>query len=143
MERIDRATEADMADVLAHLRELALPTEGVETHLEGFLVARHNGRLVGTAALEPYADGVLLRSVAVSPAYQGRQLGHRLTDAALRMAADAGAPAVYLLTTTAEKFFPRFGFEIIAREDVPASVRESVEFKTACPASAAVMRKKL
>ena len=48
-----------------------------------------------------------------------------------------------LLTTTAEKFFPRFGFEQIAREDVPPSVQASVEFTSACPTSAIVMRKRL
>ena len=143
MERIERASASDVPDVLAHLAQLNLPLDGVEAHLDRLVIARDDGRLVGTAALESYADGVLLRSVAVSPSHQGRQLGHRLTDAALRMAADAGAPAVYLLTTTAERFFPRFGFEPIAREEVPASVRESVEFRAACPASAVVMRKTL
>jgi amino-acid N-acetyltransferase len=47
------------------------------------------------------------------------------------------------LTTTAERFFPKFGFEPIDREQVPPSVRESVEFQSACPASAIVMRKRL
>ena len=41
------------------------------------------------------------------------------------------------------EFFPKFGFEQIARADVPASVQASVEFQSACPASAVVMRKRL
>ena len=100
-------------------------------------------QLIGTAALEIYADGALLRSVAVKPRQQGRQLGHQLTDAALQLAANQGAHTVFLLTTTAERFFPKFGFEQIAREQVPASVRGSVEFQSACPASAIVMRKQV
>jgi hypothetical protein len=48
-----------------------------------------------------------------------------------------------LLTTTAERFFPKFGFESIARTDVPATVQASIEFTSACPTSAAVMRKQL
>ena len=52
-------------------------------------------------------------------------------------------PAVYLLTTTADGFFPRFGFSRITRDDVPDSVKGSVEFRSACPASAVVMRKVL
>jgi amino-acid N-acetyltransferase len=47
------------------------------------------------------------------------------------------------LTTTAEHFFPKFGFERIARADVPSSVQRSVEFTSVCPASATVMRKPL
>ena len=75
------------------------------------------------------------------------------TPAILALLVQAGLPteeapthqlsAVYLLTTTAERFFPRFGFEQITRADVPATVQESVEFKSACPASAIVMRKHL
>jgi amino-acid N-acetyltransferase len=63
--------------------------------------------------------------------------------AALRLAQDLEMPAIYLLTTTAERYFPKFGFERIARDDVPATVRTSVEFTSACPSSAAVFRKRL
>jgi amino-acid N-acetyltransferase len=90
-----------------------------------------------------YDDGALLRSVAVDPTQQGRRLGHQLTEAALSLARTHGADIVFLLTTTAERFFPKFGFEPIARADVPASVQTSVEFQSACPASAIVMRKRL
>jgi amino-acid N-acetyltransferase len=107
------------------------------------LVARENSQIVGSAALEVYADGALLRSVAVDARQQGRHVGHQLTEAALQLARAHGARAVFLLTTTAEKFFPRFGFEQIARDDVPPSVQASVEFTGACPTSAIVMRKRL
>ena len=51
-----------------------------------------------------------------------------------------GVTRVFLLTTTAATFFPRFGFREVARADVDAAVRDSVEFTTACPASAVAMR---
>ena len=54
-----------------------------------------------------------------------------------------GATTVFLLTTTAERYFPKLGFKTIARDDVPASVQSSIEFQGACPASAIVMRKHL
>jgi amino-acid N-acetyltransferase len=98
---------------------------------------------VGTAALELYSDGVLLRSVAVSAEHQRRGLGHQLTEAAIALARDRGAPAMYLLTTTAERFFPKFGFRPITRADVPPGVRTSIEFTSACPSTAMVMRKPL
>ena len=50
-------------------------------------------------------------------------------------------PSIYLLTTTAERYFPKFGFEPVARADVPATVQTSIEFTSACPSSATVMRK--
>ena len=140
---IEPAHERDLTEIHGLLERLQLPVEGVDDHVRTMLVARDGARVVGTAALELYADGALLRSVAVDPAHQGRRLGHHLTEAAIQLARSRGARAVFLLTTTAERFFPRFGFEPIPRNDVPASVQTSVEFRSACPASAVVMRKQL
>ena len=140
---IESATERDLPEIRALLERLHLTLAGVDDHLPTMLVAREGEEIVGTAALELYADGALLRSVAVEPHLQGRQLGHQLTDAALQLASKRGVTKVFLLTTTAERFFPRFGFEAIGREQVPPSVRASVEFQSACPASAIVMRKQL
>ena len=140
---IEPATARDLPRVCALLERLHLPFDGVAEHLPTMLVAREGDEIVGTAAVELYADGGLLRSVAVDPRRQGNHLGHQLTDAALQLAATRGAHTVFLLTTTAERFFPRFGFEPIERALVPLSVRASVEFQSACPASAIVMRKEL
>lgn len=140
---IQPATERDLPGICSLLERLHLPLAGVDEYLPTMLVAREGEQIVGTAALELYADGALLRSVAVEPLRQGSRLGHQLTDAALRLAAAHGATTVFLLTTTAERFFPRFGFERITRDEVPASVRRSVEFQSACPASAVVMRKQM
>jgi amino-acid N-acetyltransferase len=54
-----------------------------------------------------------------------------------------GLAGVYALTTTAERYFPRLGFEVIERADVPAPVQESLEFRSICPASAVALRLKL
>jgi amino-acid N-acetyltransferase len=140
---IESATEHDLPEIHSLLERLHLPIAGVDEHLPTMLVAKEDEQVVGTAALELYADGALLRSVAVEPHRQGKHLGHQLTDAALRLATALGANTVFLLTTTAEGFFPRFGFEQITRDEVPPSVRGSVEFQSACPASAIVMRRQL
>jgi amino-acid N-acetyltransferase len=140
---IESATERDLPEIRALLERLHLPLDGVDEHLPTMLVAREAQEIVGTAGLEFYSEGALLRSVAVEPRWQGKQLGHQLTDAAMQLATTHGAEAVFLLTTTAERFFPKFGFEQIDREQVPASVRQSVEFQSACPASAVVMRRQL
>lgn len=50
---------------------------------------------------------------------------------------------VFLLTTTAEHYFPRFGFACVSRDSVADAVKASPEFKGACPASAIAMRKSL
>jgi len=154
---VEPGSREDLPGVYALLQAHGLPLDGVADHVPTMLVAhvsagRISGstdasdafrRVVGVAALELYSDGALLRSVAVDPALQGHGLGQRLTEAALQLAATHSVTDVFLLTTTAERFFPRFGFEPIARDLVPPAVRTSVEFTSACPASAVVMRRRL
>ena len=141
--RIERATREDAGALLALMERADLPTDGLSDHLDAALVARDGDRVVGSAAIEVYSDGGLLRSVAVDADHRGAGLGERLTAAAIEDAERRELPALYLLTTTAERFFPRFGFEPISRDQVPASVQDSIEFRGACPASAIVMLKRL
>ncbi len=141
--RIEGAQPADVDPILRLLSEQGLPLDGLRDHIDTLLVAREKGRVVGSAALEMYADGALLRSVAVDPSHQQHGLGARLVEAALDIARHKHAPAVYLLTTTAERYFPRFGFEPIERRAVPRTVQASIEFTSACPSTAVVMRKSL
>jgi len=129
--------------MLALLAASGLPTAGLREHLDSAYIARRGARVVGTAALEVYAGGALLRSVAVDKTERGGGLGRLLTERAIGEADARELAAVYLLTTTAEEYFTRFGFSIVAREQVPDSLRASVEFQSACPASATVMRKTL
>jgi amino-acid N-acetyltransferase len=140
---IENAVPGDAEAILSLLDRTHLPKAGLVDHLATTLVARRGHEVVGSAALEVYADGALLRSVAVDPGEQGTGLGRRITEAAIARALALGVPALYLLTTTAERFFPKFGFSQIDRRDVPASVQQSVEFLSACPASAVVMKKPL
>ena len=50
-----------------------------------------------------------------------------------------GIDALYLLTMTAEDYFPRFGFVAVARDAVPAEIANTLEFTSACPAAAVAM----
>jgi amino-acid N-acetyltransferase len=137
---IDAARPEDAPGILALLDDNRLPIDGVADCLDSAFVVRDGDRVVGVTALEIYPDGGLLRSVAVDLGARGQGLGRRLTSAALDLARMLNLPAVYLLTTTAERFFPKLGFGEISRADVPPSVQQSIEFRSACPSSAIVMR---
>jgi N-acetylglutamate synthase-like GNAT family acetyltransferase/protein-tyrosine-phosphatase len=137
------ARKEDLAAVRQFLGEAGLPDAGVEEWLPQFIVAEHQGRIVGVAGLELYGPSALLRSVAVRAEYRGGGLGRALVDRLLIGARERGTRDVYLLTTTAESWFPRLGFAPITRDEVPEAVRRSVEFTSACPTSATVMRKSL
>jgi amino-acid N-acetyltransferase len=122
---IERAEAEDRPPILQLLSAARLPVDGLIDHLDTAVVARADGRVVGCAALEVYADGALLRSVVVDDGVHGQGIGTRLTTAALDLANVLGMPAVHLPTTTAEAFFPRFGFVQIPRSEVPDSVNVS------------------
>jgi amino-acid N-acetyltransferase len=146
---IRRSTINDMPGIERLLIESALPTAGVADMLakdaSSFLVAEENanGRaIVGVAGLEACGDNALLRSVAVRPEWRSRGLGGELVSRIVSDAESRGLNALYLLTLTAERYFPRFGFERVERNTVPALVAETVEFKSACPDTAAVMMRR-
>ena len=140
---IEPARAEDVGRVKELLREQRLPLDGLDDHLDTLLVARDDASVVGSVALELYDGGALLRSLTVAPGIQGQGVGRLLTESIVRLARERGIHDVFLLTTTASAYFPRFGFEQVARDDVPQSVRESIEFKSACPSSAIAMRARL
>jgi N-acetylglutamate synthase-like GNAT family acetyltransferase len=112
--------------------------------LDGFVVADEGKKIVGVVGVETCCDRyALLRSTAVSPSWRGRGLGRRLVERAVSEAEGRGIDALYLLTTTAETYFPSFGFSTVTRDQVPDEVKASDEFRSACPASATVMMRPL
>jgi amino-acid N-acetyltransferase len=148
---IRNAVPADLPAIERLLTDSDLPTAGVgeiiSAHSRDFFVAEAGEggerQLVGVAGLEVCCDNALLRSVAVRPAWRSHAVGRELVRRIVREAEGRGLHALYLLTTTAEHYFPRFGFERIERTDVAPEIAETVEFKSACPASAVAMKKTL
>jgi amino-acid N-acetyltransferase len=133
------ATDADLAAVEQLLVASGLPLIGVAVALPSFIVAESNGNVVGVVGLEICCEYALLRSTAVAPDWRDRGLGRRLVERIIADAESRGIHALYLLTTTAERYFPRVGFAKTTREAVPAPVQQTEEFQSACPASATVM----
>jgi amino-acid N-acetyltransferase len=137
------AGTADFPALLALLGKAKLPTAGVEDQHSQYIVAESDGRLIGVVGLEIYGDSALLRSAAVEQDWQGSGVGRVLVERALDVAQERGLNDVFLLTTTAEHYFPRFGFACVSRDSVAKGVQSSIEFRKACPVSATVMRKSL
>jgi amino-acid N-acetyltransferase len=134
------ATAEDLSSIAHLLTGRALPTAGAREHLGGFVLAAGDSALLGCACVEQYGQVGLLRSVAVAEELAGHGLGGRLVRAALERARAGGLQELYLLTTTAAGYFPRFGFEIVDREALPSALWASAELQGACPASAVAMR---
>jgi amino-acid N-acetyltransferase len=136
---IRRAEGGDLESVLELLRQNDLPVDGVAQWMDNFQLAEESGRIVGAAGYELHGGHALLRSVVVDPALRGRGVGERLVEAVIAEMQRANVQSIYLLTTTAEHYFPRFGFVAGDRANVPAALNASEEFAHACPASARVM----
>lgn len=134
------ANADDWTRIAQLLRDNDLPLDGAEMHIGDFLLVYDGQTLAGCAALERYGASALLRSVATDTRFRGRGLGQALVRRILDIAQGEGIRTVILLTTTADKFFPRFGFKVIAREAAPEAVKASAEFQGACPASAITMQ---
>jgi phosphinothricin acetyltransferase len=141
--RIERANAADWEEVARLLELSKLPLAGAREHLASFRVAREGAAIVAVAGYEARGDAVLLRSFAVAPSHRGSRLGAMLLGRLESDAREAGARAAYLLTTTAGEYFIRHGFRRMPREDAPVALRESLEFRGACPASAVLLVKSL
>ena len=137
--RVRPAAPPDLAAVERLLTASGLPLDGVSQALGSFVVAEAGSELVGVAGLEVCCDNALLRSVAVRPEWRSHGVGRALVTRVIEDAEARGLRALYLLTTSAERYFPSFGFHTISRDEVPADIRETAEFREACPASATVM----
>lgn len=137
--RVRPAAPGDRPAVEALLSDAGLPLEGTVEAFDDFLVALEDERVVGAIGLETYGDEGLLRSAVVASGIRSAGVGSSLTEALIDRARSRGLRRLYLLTTTAEEFFARFGFGRIARERVPGSIRGSSEFATVCPSDATVM----
>jgi len=127
--------------LVSHNLPLAGVSEMFASDPSQFLLAEHGPDVVAVAGVEECCEHALLRSVAVRADWQRRGLGHELVARAVSQAESRGVAALYLLTMTAEHYFPRFGFERVERGSVPAAVAATVEFAGACPASAITMCK--
>jgi N-acetylglutamate synthase-like GNAT family acetyltransferase len=132
------ATQADWPGIEAMLTGADLPLAGARDHLGDFFVVTSDG-IVGCIGLERYGNAGLLRSLAVSTAHRDHGYGRALVDACVHHARSTGVETLALLTTTAEPFFARLGFMRVQRDQVPAAVQASMEFRGACPASAVAM----
>lgn len=126
------------------LQNAGLPASDVtDEHLAHFF---HIGSATAPDAMvgiELYGPDALLRSLVVAPGLRSTGLGTRLVEHVESHARTHGVRTIYLLTTTAEKFFQSRGYVATARDSAPSSIRATTEFAGLCPASSAFLSKSL
>jgi len=137
---IRRAVAGDLPEIRALLRACDLRDEDVGEAGQLFLIARNRPELAGCIGVDVHGQDALLRSFAVAPACRGRGLGAALHDRAVEEARALGVRRLFLLTSTVRERAARSGFEDVPREELPASIRDSAQVRSLCPATAACMQ---
>jgi amino-acid N-acetyltransferase len=134
----------DFEAALGLLKSVALPTSDLtDAHMRHFFYIGSPMAPVGLVGVEFHGPDALLRSLVVTPEYRSRGAGARLVEHAERHARNQGAFAVYILTTTAERFFCALGYVAASREQAPVAIKETSEFSSLCPSSSAFLCKRL
>ncbi|HEY5925711.1 MAG TPA: GNAT family N-acetyltransferase [Kofleriaceae bacterium] len=146
------ASESDRDELVALLHAVNLPLDGLDDAFpRGFAVARLDGALVGAAGLEQWDNHALLRSVAVADAHRNQHIAAALVADRLAWAKSlmrdepAGTQSVAsvsLLTSDADRFFERFGFERVAREELPPALAASSQLQLPRCSTAVAMFKR-
>ncbi|MCK5417033.1 MAG: arsenic resistance N-acetyltransferase ArsN2 [Desulfobacterales bacterium] len=133
----------DASSIRALLEKAGLPVSDLsQAKLSNFLVAHDEYRtVVGAVGIETYQDVALLRSLVIKPQWQGKNIGRKMTAAIESYARDHDIEKIYLLTTTADRFFTKLCYEAVDRTTVPDAIAKTEEFQSICPLSAVCMSK--
>lgn len=137
----EAASAADLDAIRRLLSAGGLPVDDIDEHLAEFILTKQDGATIGTVAAEYAGEAALLRSLCVAPRHRGQAIGAGLLAAIEARAAARGVRELYLLTTSAAAYFERLGFSRTSREQAPAAIRDTAQFRTLCPSSAICLRK--
>jgi len=134
-----RASYGDFPEIKTLLAECDLPHSDLSVEKQNMVVAEIDHKIVGCAGLEAYSGKALFRSLAVKPLYRNMQIALTLTEKVLEMGQDQGISEFFLLTTTADSYFEKLGWNIIERSKVPDDIQSTNEFSSICPSTATCM----
>lgn len=132
-----------LSDLAAELADAGLPTSDLAEADRRFFRFEDAAGIIGYGGIEGDGPDRLLRSLVVKPERRGAGLGAAILGAIEQAATDEGVAALYLLTSTAEPFFRRHGYEAAERAAAPDAIAGSSEFRMLCPASAALLFKRI
>jgi len=118
MTKVRRATDADLPAIEGFIEPFVddgklLPRtfDELSELLPNFFIAESNGQIVGCAALEVYSRKLAeIRSLAVSPAMQGKGVGKLLVEACIELAREKNVLEVMAITSS-DGFFISCGFD--------------------------------
>lgn len=121
-----------------------LPTGDLDLPGRRFFAFRDEADdLLAYGGIEPLGKEALLRSLVIAIDRRRQGLGRQVMARLCELAQGLGAERAWMLTARLVPFGLACGFEIVARAEVSAPIRETRQFLELCPDSAVVLRKNL
>ena len=91
-------------------------------HLQEFLVAEYDGKVVGLVALHVYQASLAeVRSLVVCDSHQGMGVGKLLVEGCEKVAAGLGIQRLFALTYV-DGFFGHMGYSVVQKESLPHKI---------------------
>ncbi len=135
---------SDKNDLTILLNNSNLPTSDIKFEKNKYFYGIHNrNQLIAAIGLELFNSSALLRSLVVDKNERKKGLGVKLVKFIEDKCRIKKVTDLYLLTTTAEKFFLKYGYKKIERSEGPEDIKNTTQFSDLCPSSSSFMMKKL
>ena len=133
------AVTNDIEQIEFLLKECDLHSNDIVEHIDSFVVAEQDNKIVGVGGFEQHGEIVLLRSLSVAQEFRRNAIGKSMCQLLESKIRRAGIKELYLLTETATDYFKKLGFTIQERTDVPEAVMQTRQVKELCSSEAIVM----
>ena len=126
-----RAARPDDVDAIYQLLELYSASgivlkrskENISGYLQNFIVAECDGAVCGCCALRDFGNRLLeIRSLVVSPDFQGKGVGKKLVNYFITGLKESAAPWRLFTLTLQVEFFRALGFCEVEKESFPEKI---------------------
>jgi len=124
---LQKATLSDIAAMQDLVKDdvksgviLARSEDEVATNIRSYVLAKHDGMLVGYTALHIHSKRLAeIRSLIVHPNYRAQGVGAKMVSFCLDEARAIGIEQDVLALTYVPQFFEHLGFKEIKKENIP------------------------
>lgn len=137
-----RPESRDYEAFIVALQDAVLRTDDLNDGGRYFALS-DGDELVGFGGLDGSGQDQMIRSIATVPGARGRGYGKAVVRLLTERARAEGVERLWLLTTSADRFFAGLGWNATDRAVAPAAVRQSRQFSGLCPSSAVLMCRRL
>jgi N-acetylglutamate synthase-like GNAT family acetyltransferase len=135
--------EWERGGLVATLHRAGLSTKDIgAVHAHYWRFIRQDDMPVGFGGLENHGGDALMRSVVTLPPVRGKGYARTIVAALESEAALFKCDTIWLLTENASGLFAKLGYKVVPREEMPESIRDSLQYSLS-PASATAMTKRI